>query len=106
MEKEIINIINDMKKYSYLQSPYLYDGDDIKKVSVEDVVRILETETEGIGYFTDDDAVDGGIIERMAIRYDKKLPEDNDFDMRDYYSFFIKGTDYSVFFIDSWPEKD
>lgn len=107
MDVEIQETIDDLRTLSHLQAPYLYDWahETIKRVSVEDVIHILETEAEGIRYFTDDDGVDGGMIERMAIQFGKRLPEDNNFDMRDYYSFIISGAGYYVFFIDEWPDK-
>ena len=108
MKTNIEETINDLKTLGYLNHPYLYSRweESVKQISSEDLIAILENEAEGIRYFSDDDATDGGVIEVMCKKFNKLLPEDNNFDMRDYCSFIIEGTDYYVFFLDEWPDAE
>lgn len=108
MRKKVYECIDYLRYYSFLSDPYLYDFSDesIKRISNDDLISILKFDAKDIKYFTDDDAVNGGIIEVMCRKFNKLLPEDNNFDMRDYCSFIIEGTNYYVFFVDEWPDAD
>jgi hypothetical protein len=99
-------LIEKIRKYNV--TPYIRESfeseDAIHRISVDELESLLSTASE-YHYFTDDDAVMGGVIETVAEHFGKLLPEDNDYDMRDYWAFFFscdKG-EYEVFFLDFWP---
>lgn len=108
MRQKVFECIENIIAYKFLSDPYLYDISDgsIKRISTDDLISILESDAEDIVYFTDDDAVDGGMIEVMCSAYNKLHPKDNMWDMSDYYSFIIVGTEYYVFFVDEWPDAN
>lgn len=82
------------------------EASDATIITKSRLEEILESDITNIGYFGEEDGTDGGVIERVAKQFDKLLPEDNDFDMRDYPSFWIDNeeTRYYVLFIEDWPE--
>lgn len=100
------------KDYRY-SIPYIYDvysSDDVSDIrpsSIEELHNLLDKAVD-VGYFSDEDCLDGGIIERVAYQFDKRLPADWDFDCREYDSFFFRDeeTKYYVFFLDSWPKNN
>lgn len=91
-------------------TPYIresgQDEKDIHPITTNEL-KNMYANAEYANYFTDDDGIDGGVIERTASYFNKMLPEDNDMDMRDYPSFFFIDEEckYYVFYLDRWPEK-
>ena len=108
MKNEINWYKKRYKEYNY-GTPYIFewgqDVSDIRESTLDEVLRLLD-KAESVGDFTDEDGCDGGMIERLALNFDKLLPVNDDFDMRDYASFSIdtEETRYYVFFIESWPK--
>ena len=118
-EQYVKNEIEDLKRiYTKLDRfgiPYIYDVyasddfSDIRPSSLEELHNLLDKAVD-IRYFSDEDCFDGGVIEKVAYQFDKKLPSDfgEDLDLRDYDSFILRDeeTTYYVFFLDSWPKDN
>lgn len=106
VEEVRTKFIND----TWFGTPYIcefgQDENDIRPITTNEL-KDLYSNAESANYFTDDDGIDGGIIERVASEFNKLLPIDNDMDMRDYPSFFFVDEEckYYVFYLDRWPEK-
>ena len=107
MKNEINWYKKQYKEYNY-GTPYIcecgQEVSDIRQSTLDEVLRLLD-KAERVWDFSEEDGCDGGLIERVAYQFDKLLPVNNDFDMRDYTSFAVDGEEgeYYVFFIDSWP---
>lgn len=92
-------------------APYVMEhwqeASDATEITKSRLEGILESDITNIGYFGTEDGTDGGVIEKVAKQFDKLLPEDNDFDMRDYPSFWIDTEEvhYYVFFLEVWPDE-
>ena len=118
-EQYVKNEIEDLKRiYDKLDRfgiPYIYDVyasdnlSDIRPSSFEELHNLLDKAVD-IRYFSGEDCFDGGVIEKVAYQFDKKLPSDfgEDLDLRDYDSFILRDeeTTYYVFFLDFWPKDD
>ena len=114
-QEYVKRILEDIKKEfinnTLYGSPYAMEAgqetNDIVKITPKRLNEILNSDVTDVGYFYDEDGTDGGIIQRVACQFDKLLPENNDFDMRDYPSFWLKNeeTDYYIFFIENWKDN-
>lgn len=114
-EEYVKNTIEEIKEKfinsKWYGAPYVMEYwqevDELTKVTNSRLEEILDSGIMDIGYFTDDDGIDGGVIESVAYQFDKILPEDNDFDMRYYPSFWLYNEDarYYVIFLEDWPNK-
>ena len=110
VKKMIEEIKERLINTTYYGNPYVMENwqeaSDATIITKSRLEEILESDITNIGYFGEEDGTDGGVIERVAKQFDKLLPEDNDFDMRDYPSFWIDNeeTHYYVLFIEDWPE--
>ena len=101
--------------YTKADIPYIYDAfasdnyADARASSLEELFNLLDKAVD-IRYFSDEDCFDGGVIEKVAYQFDKKLPSDfgDELDLRDYDSFILRDeeTTYYVFFLDFWPKDD
>ena len=118
-EQYVKNEVEDLKriydKLDIFGIPYIYDVyasddlSDIRPSSFEELHNLLDKAVD-IRYFSSEDCFDGGVIEKVANQFDKKLPSDfgEDLDLRDYDSFILRDeeTTYYVFFLDFWPKDD
>ena len=111
VKKTIEEIKDSFINTKYYSDPYVMEhwqeASDATKITKSRLEDILASDVTNVGYFGVEDGSNGGVIERVANQFDKVLPEDNDFDMREYPSFWVNNEEshYYFLFIEDWPDK-